>query len=272
MILVDKQILEYIGNGELIAAGFQEDSLSGVSVDLTVSCIIDPEANEASEYVIDSGETVFVKTREQLSIPSNILGRVAEKNSRMRQGLKVDAPYYQPGHKTYAFLRVQNISSKLITLREGMTIAQIMFEELADVPNVPYDKQTDASFQNEAEYVGLGSYKNEYEKDIKDKVEKANRELDEMSHKIYGNVLALMGILAAVFSILTTNAEALHHANIDARYVITMNLSMAMSIAILMGLVLLFLNKAKNKILLFIYIAILLLLILFVVFMIGGII
>ena len=39
----------------------------------------------------------------------NILRWIAEKNSRMRQGLAVSGPHYQLGHKTYAFLRVTNI-------------------------------------------------------------------------------------------------------------------------------------------------------------------
>lgn len=70
-----------------------------------------------------------------------ILGRIAEKNSRMRQGLKVDGPHYQPGHVTYAFLRVQNISSQIILLAQGMRIAQIIFEQLTQIPDVPYSAQ-----------------------------------------------------------------------------------------------------------------------------------
>ena len=46
-------------------------------------------------------------------MPLNVLGRVAEKNSRMRQGLQVDGPHYQPGHITYVFMRVRNISNLL---------------------------------------------------------------------------------------------------------------------------------------------------------------
>lgn len=67
----------------------------------------------------------------------------------MRQGLKVDAPFYQPGHVTYVFLRVQNLSSSVIELSRGSKIAQIMFEQLTEVPEVTYDKQVNASYQNE---------------------------------------------------------------------------------------------------------------------------
>ena len=76
----------------------------------------------------------------------------------MRQGLKVDASHYQPGHVTYAFLRVQNISENIIELSWGMKIAQIMFEQLTQIPEKPYSKQENASFQDEVQYVGLGNY------------------------------------------------------------------------------------------------------------------
>ena len=93
---------------------------------------------ENVHYDLKPGETVFVKTKEKLALPLNILGRIAEKNSRMRQGLKVDGPHYQPGHVTFAFLRVQNISVNTIELSAGMKIAQIIFEELTGTPEVPY--------------------------------------------------------------------------------------------------------------------------------------
>ena len=101
---------------------------------------------------------------ERLIIPHDILGRIAEKHSRMRQGLVVAGPYYQPGHNTYAFLRVENISENIIKLEKGTKIAQVMFEQLSDIPDMPYDKQPGASFQNEEKYRGLGNYKEEYEK------------------------------------------------------------------------------------------------------------
>ena len=81
----------------------------------------------------------------------------------MRQGLVVAGPYYQPGHNTYAFLRVGNISENVIKLEKGTNIAQVMFEQLSDIPDMPYDKQPSASFQNEDKYRGLGNYKEEYE-------------------------------------------------------------------------------------------------------------
>ena len=122
----------------MIESGYQEENLNGISYDLTIGMICGNDDKENVHYDLKPGETVFVKTKEKLALPLNILGRIAEKNSRMRQGLKVDGPHYQPGHVTFAFLRVQNISVNTIELSAGMKIAQIIFEELTGTPEVPY--------------------------------------------------------------------------------------------------------------------------------------
>lgn len=109
-------------------------------------------------------EYVLIQTKEVLSIPNDIMGRIAEKNSKMRLGLKVDGPHYHPGHEsTKAYLRVHNISNNIISIKSGDKIAQIIFEELKSVPEHPYS----STFQHEMRYVGLGQYKNEYNERIK---------------------------------------------------------------------------------------------------------
>ena len=113
--------------------------------------------NQAS-YELQPSEVVFVKTQEEIFIPHDLLGRLAEKNSRMRQGLKIDAPLYHPGHRTFVYLRVQNITSCAIKLEHGMNIAQIFFEQLTGEPDVSYDENPTASFNNEMEFAGLGNY------------------------------------------------------------------------------------------------------------------
>lgn len=167
MILVDRDIREYVKNKELILDGFVEENLNGVSYDLTIDAVIDNDSKNRMEYSLSPGEVVFVKTQEKLKIPDNILGRIAEKNSLMRLGLIVNGPHYQPGHVTYAFLRVQNVSENIITLTRGMSVAQIIFEQLSAVPDVPYSSQNSASYQNEVEYRGFGKYQNIYEQKVK---------------------------------------------------------------------------------------------------------
>ena len=106
MILVDKEIKKLIEDHQLIIAGYCSENLNGVSYDLTIDYTLDEDGKECVEYDLRPGETVFIKTQEELSIPENILGRVAEKNSRMRQGIVVSGPDYQPGHRLFLGFRI----------------------------------------------------------------------------------------------------------------------------------------------------------------------
>jgi len=253
MILVDKNIKMLVAEGSLIVSGYKEENLNGISYDLTMDIVLDENGSEFQEYELQPGEVVFVRSNEKISIPTNILGRVAEKNSRMRQGLIADAPHYQPGHVTYVFMRVRNISTNVIKLSNGMKIAQIMFEELKEIPDVPYSAQKNASFQNETKYVGLGNYQVEYGKQTRKAVER----VETMSQTIYANVLTIMGIVVAIFSLLSINAQAFANATIDFKYIIAMNLTLALCIVVMMGIILIFINKANDKKFLKIYLFVL---------------
>ena len=164
MILVDKNIKELSAEGKLIKEAYTEENVNSISYDLTLGSFADKAETEKK---LIPGATVIIKTKEKLSIPDNITGRVGEKNSLLRMGLKVDGPQYQPGHTTYAFLRIQNISADEITLKVGMHIAQIYFEELKERPEKTYAEQENASFQNEDEYRHFGKYEEAYRKNIK---------------------------------------------------------------------------------------------------------
>jgi len=260
MILIDKEIKEYVANQKLIISEYQEKNVNCISYDLTLDYIIDKEKEEHREYNLYPGETVFVCTKEKLSIPNDIMGRIAEKNSRMRQGLIVNGPHYQPGHVTYAFLRVQNISTDIIRLEQGIEIAQIIFEQLSQVPEIPYSEKTDASFVDEVKYRGLGNYKEEYEKQSKAAMNKTKEDIENLSQRIYANVLTIMGVLVAIFSLITINYQAFVSSKLTAGYIVVMNLTLALCIVIMMGIILIFVNHAKNKKFLFVYIVILVIL------------
>ena len=217
MILVDKDILNLVHSKKLIVENFKKENLGGVSYDLTLDKIVgleDDESNQVSEYELSPGEAVFVKTQEMLYIPENILGRIAQKNSRMRMGLYVDGPHYHPGHKTYAYLRVQNLSSNCITIKRDDKIAQIFFEELNSKPTKLYGEVNNA-FADEVNFKGLSSYKTEYIKHIK-KIEKVKENIEDKETQIYANVLTLMGIIAAVFSLITIFGLAVYLGNSKA--------------------------------------------------------
>lgn len=255
MILVDKDIKERIGRNELIVEGYDEENVNSISYDLTIQSILsDNEPTNSCDLA--PSEYVIIQTKEILSIPKDIMGRIAEKNSKMRLGLKVDGPHYHPGHEsTRAYLRVHNISNNVITIRSGDKIAQIIFEQLTGIPEKPYS----ASFQGETQYVGFGQYKNEYGERIKS-FHKVKDDIENKEQQIYSNILTFMGIFVAIFSLISINFQVFSNVTVDAKFILTMNASLCFCITVMLGLVLLFLNKPKNKIFTIIYSIVLLLL------------
>lgn len=247
MILVDKNIKELANNQKLIISGYNEDNVNCISYDLTLDYCIDCIGEKHKELEIQPGETIFICTVEKLSIPLNMLGRIAEKNSRIRQGLVVSGPHYQPGHVTYAFLRVSNISSNVIVLKQGMKIAQIIFEELKQEPEISYNQQAGASFNDEVEYRGLGNYEEEYAKQSKKVLDRQKEDIQNLSQNIYANVLTIMGVLVAIFSLISINYQAFTQVTITSGYIIVMNLTLALCIVIMMGIIFLFINKSEHK-------------------------
>ena len=141
MILVDSGIRKRAS--EMIIEGYDEKNVNAVSYDVTIQCVV-TEEDEANSYVLEPNETIFIKTKEKIHMPNDLMGRIGEKNSKMRVGLLVAGPHYFPGHTTYMFLRVTNISPNRIKIEEGDKIAQIFFVQLEDVPQKPYNLQENA--------------------------------------------------------------------------------------------------------------------------------
>lgn len=166
MILVDKNIKELVKNDLLIVNNYNEENVGAISYDLTIDTIIDEE-NEKEEFTLKPKEFVMIKTKEELLMPNNVLARITEKNSLLRTGLYISGPNYQPGHRTYAYLRVFNMSNNEIILKRNFKIAQVIFELLQETPDITYNQNKKASFNNESTYLKYGRYEEEYNRIIK---------------------------------------------------------------------------------------------------------
>lgn len=264
MILVDKDIKEYQRQYKIFCNGcYKESYVNAVSYDLHVAGIVTQD-QLVDSYGLLPNEVIFVKTEEQIHIPDNLMGRIGEKNSRMRQGLWVSGPQYFPGHKTYIYLRVQNITANKIRIKKGDDIAQIFFELLNQSPEHTYNEQQNASFNDEEQYRGLARYKEEYEKRIEE-INNANNDLDEKINHIYANILTLMGIFVSVFSLITVNFGNLGKEFANTKYMAIMNLSLGIVVYLFLGLIMLFINHknfCKGKVILYVVIMIILLIVL----------
>lgn len=245
MVLVDKEIKKR--QSEIFLDGcYKESCVNAVSYDLHVLGIVAQDKLEDS-YVLQPNEAIFVKMEEKIHMPNDLMGRIGEKNSRMRQGLWVSGPHYFPGHETYIYLRVQNINANKIRIKKGDKIAQIFFEQLSEVPEQTYDKQQNSSFNGEDLYRGMAKYKSEYEERM-EKINNANDDLDEKINHIYVNILTLMGIFVSVFSLIMVNFSNLEKEITNTKYIAVMNLSLGIVISLFLGLIMFFINhKNCNK-------------------------
>ena len=81
MILVDKSIKER--SGEIFCEGYAEKYVNAISYDLHIKGVICDDALKDS-YTLHPGEFIFVQTREMIHMPKDLIGRIGEKNSRIR--------------------------------------------------------------------------------------------------------------------------------------------------------------------------------------------
>ena len=226
MVMSDTRIRELIDSGVLRNA--LPDNVGPVSYDLVTKTFCTQEG-ETTRVELAPGDSVFVACRELIELPADMTAEVKLRNSRIRQGLSLEAPLYFPGHHTRVFYRVTNSSADAITLDTSHGIAQLVFSSVEGPVEHPYD----GVFSDELDYQGLGRYHDVFANDIK-RVEDKVEQVEGIERRMYGNVLALMAIFAAIFTLVNVNIQAVSW---ELSRVIVMNLATVGSFALLGGLI-----------------------------------
>lgn len=228
MLLCDEEIRSLIKANVLSNAS--EEAVGPVSYDLTTSSFFDENGSHPS-YELKPGQSVFVGSKETINLPADLAARVLLRNSRIRQGLSLEAPLYFPGHATVVYFRVTNVSGSIIRLDGSRGIAQITFERLEKAVSSPYA----GTFSDEFDYRGLADYSGAYEKDMRRLEEKAD-EVAGIEKRMYGNVLALMTVFAAIFSLVNVNLSGAM-SGAGATQIIILNLATIGSFSLLASLI-----------------------------------
>lgn len=213
MVIVDREIEKMADCGCLIDS-FDKTCLTNVGYDLRAKRFF--VSSKAQESVtLQPNESAFVESVEIVDMPKDMIGVLTLKNSRIRLGLSMDAPVYQPGHKTRIYFRLTNVSADSIVLYAGEKYATILFDKLSQEPEHPYD----GAFRDEFDYRGLGDYRDVYRRQMR-QIEKKTEDLKSMEHRIYGNVLVILTVFVALFSFLTTNISlAANSASIEQHFI-----------------------------------------------------
>lgn len=172
MILTDKKIRELSTNNQLITP-FKEEKLQSESYDVTlgntvtvfkkeVRCLdiaeqssidnIYEEINiQNSGYVVSPKEYVLVGLEETISLPENVSAHIRPKTRYTRLGLIVSNQHCNSTYTGHLRLGLFNATDYPIRIRAGVSIAQIVFDELSEIPSLEkqYRYKEDARYQNE---------------------------------------------------------------------------------------------------------------------------
>ena len=198
MVLVDREIRARTNQENLIDS-YDERCLTNIGYDLRAKQFT-VGAELKDTVTLGPGESTFVEPVESVNMPKDLMAQVVLKNSRIRQGLSLEAPFYQPGHQTRVYFRLTNVSNDSIALYADEQYATVVFHKLSQEPEIPYE----GTFQKEFNFRGMGKYKGEYEKQMRVFEDKKD-DIKELESSIYSNVLTILSIFVALFTFLTIN-------------------------------------------------------------------
>lgn len=218
---------EELKNG--IIDGAQENGFGSIAYDLVIKDVL-PTTGHCEEYAIKPGETIFASTAEVITVPENMFAQVVTRNSAIRMGLTVIAPLYQPGHKTRIFFRVSNASEKTVTISRGDSVCSLMIYRLSEPSAKPYG----GVYADEFDYRGVGNA-HAVKIPTAGVVEEKLKALEKMESRLYGNVMMMLTVFVAIFSLVNLNMSTLRD-NYNLVDVLTFN---AMFLGVISTLVLL---------------------------------
>ena len=179
-----------------------KNNVGTITCDLRTKRFVFSDGPSRASCKLQHGDSAFVECVEGVQLPHTIAARVLLKNSRIREGLALDAPLYFPGHRTIVYYRVTNVSTDTIILDSARPIAQIAFERVEK----PVDNAYEGTFQDEMEFRGMGRYEDVYRDEI-ERIENTVDEIKSVERKMYGNVMAIMAILAGIFTLVNVNVR-----------------------------------------------------------------
>lgn len=158
MILSDKTIKETIAHKCPLVEPFNERNLSPASIDLTLADdFIDEDGirtrleDGLNAFNILPGEFWLMSTKETINVPQDMVAVVKGKSSLARMGLMVEcAGFVDPSFSGQITLEVKNLNQeRVLSLKPGMKICQIVFMKLDNPANQPYSEESGHHYQGQ---------------------------------------------------------------------------------------------------------------------------
>lgn len=181
MVLADKEILALAQDRTVpLISPFQEEQLQGTSYDVSLSGkisafqknvqTIDLEAisqaeldalyqessMDASGYILQPGEYILAQLKETLTLPNDIAAHLRPRTRFTRLGLLLSPQHCNAAYSGQLYVGLYNASPNALKLREGMVIAQVVFEKLSQAVSESkrYARKPNAAYMNEKEFRG----------------------------------------------------------------------------------------------------------------------
>ena len=172
MVLTDKKIRELVKKEELIVP-FNERNLQSESYDVTIGTEITELSKEIhcidiskqetvdniyinidiseNGYIISPKQYLLVSLRETLKVPDDITVHLRPKTRYTRLGLLVTDQHCNSTYSGHLRIGLFNATEYPIHIYPDYTIAQLVFEELEEVPSSEklYKNREDVHYQNE---------------------------------------------------------------------------------------------------------------------------
>lgn len=105
---------------------------------------------EGGPFILQPGSFALAITKEEFTLPDDLMGRLDGRSSLGRLGIVVHstAARFDPGWSGKAVMELGNLGPMPVILYEGMRICALTFETLSSPAEMPYGKkQTDKYVQ-----------------------------------------------------------------------------------------------------------------------------
>jgi dCTP deaminase len=133
-VLSDKEILEYLKNGEIKLEPFEPSSLNPAGYDLRAF----------KDVVLQPKQYKLVATMETVELGLKVAAFMYIRSSLAREGVIGSFAVVDPGFQGQLTLNLHNFSEKDVKLRNGERIVQIVFHKLEGTATKGYS----GSYQN----------------------------------------------------------------------------------------------------------------------------
>ncbi|OGY22183.1 MAG: dCTP deaminase [Candidatus Woykebacteria bacterium GWA1_44_8] len=136
MVLSGETIRKLIKAGKIKIEPYDESLVGAVSIDLRLGDqALNPDTGKEInlvDYHLSLDEFLLSNTIEQISLPGNLIARIIPRSSLARLGILVtfDADLLPPNYSGKPLLTMKNLSKKPVLLRTGLSVCQILFEEV----------------------------------------------------------------------------------------------------------------------------------------------